>query len=56
MEKVKITWIGQAGLLIETPENVIIIDPYLSDSVEKIEPKTNAVCLWINGFWSVSRR
>jgi L-ascorbate 6-phosphate lactonase len=34
----KITWIGQAGLLIETDGKVIIVDPYLSDSVEKIEP------------------
>ncbi|MBQ1218121.1 MAG: MBL fold metallo-hydrolase, partial [Clostridia bacterium] len=34
----KITWIGQAGLLIETDGKVILVDPYLSDSVEKIEP------------------
>jgi L-ascorbate 6-phosphate lactonase len=35
----KITWIGQAGLLMEISGKVIIIDPYLSDSVEKIEPQ-----------------
>ena len=35
----KITWLGQAGLFIETCGLKIIIDPYLSDSVEKINPK-----------------
>lgn len=35
----KITWLGQAGLLIETDHKCIVIDPYLSDSVEKIEPQ-----------------
>lgn len=35
----KITWLGQAGLLFETNEKTIVVDPYLSDSVEKIEPQ-----------------
>ena len=35
----KITWLGQAGLMLETPEATVIIDPYLSDSVEKIQPQ-----------------
>ena len=35
----KVTWLGQAGLLFETERAKIIVDPYLSDSVEKIEPK-----------------
>ncbi len=35
----KITWLGQAGLLFETENTKIIIDPYLSDSVEKIQPE-----------------
>ena len=35
----KITWLGQAGLLFETNGKTIIVDPYLSDSVEKIEPR-----------------
>ena len=35
----KITWLGQAGLLFESDEIRIMIDPYLSDSVRKIEPK-----------------
>ena len=35
----KITWIGQAGLLIEGHGTKIMIDPYLSDSVVKYEPK-----------------
>lgn len=35
----KITWLGQAGLLMETGNKCIVIDPYLSNSVEKIEPE-----------------
>ena len=35
----KVIWLGQAGLLFETGNKVIIVDPYLSDSVEKIEPQ-----------------
>ena len=34
----KVTWLGQAGLLFETNGTTIIVDPYLSNSVEKIEP------------------
>lgn len=34
----KITWLGQAGLLFETDTLTIMIDPYLSDSVAKAEP------------------
>ncbi len=35
----KITWIGQAGLLIETKGMQILVDPYLSDSVVKVNPR-----------------
>lgn len=35
----KIVWLGQAGLLFETENKIIIIDPYLSNSVEEIEPQ-----------------
>ena len=35
----KITYLGQAGLLLEKDEFKIMIDPYLSNSVEKINPK-----------------
>ena len=35
----KITWLGQAGLLFEKNGFKIMIDPYLSDSVEKLNPK-----------------
>lgn len=35
----KITWLGQAGLLFETKDKKIMIDPYLSDSVERINSK-----------------
>ena len=34
----KVTWLGQAGLLFETGGKTILVDPYLSDSVKKIEP------------------
>lgn len=34
----KVTWLGQAGLLFETQGKRILVDPYLSDSVEKIQP------------------
>lgn len=36
----KITWLGQAGLLFETGEKKILIDPYLSDSVAAMNPKS----------------
>ncbi len=35
----KITWLGQAGLLFETDGKKILIDPYLSDSVRAVNPK-----------------
>ncbi len=35
----KITWLGQAGLLFETNGKRIIVDPYLSNSIEKVNPK-----------------
>ena len=34
----KATWLGQAGLLFETENLKIMIDPYLSDSCGKIDP------------------
>lgn len=36
----KITWLGQAGFLFETDTLKIIIDPYLSDSCRKINPRS----------------
>lgn len=35
----QITWLGQAGLLFETNNKKIIVDPYLSNSVAKIQPQ-----------------
>lgn len=35
----EITWIGQAGLLIETKGKKILVDPYLSDSVVRVNPR-----------------
>ena len=34
----KITWLGQAGLLLENEKIKIMVDPYLSDSVQNINP------------------
>ncbi len=34
-----VKWIGQAGLLIDSGEAKIMVDPYLSDSVSKINPR-----------------
>ena len=34
----KITWLGQAGLLFEVEGKKIVIDPYLSDNVKNYEP------------------
>lgn len=37
----KITWLGQAGLLFETEKATAMVDPYLSDSCGKINPKSH---------------
>ena len=34
----KITWLGQAGLLFETGGLTIVIDPYLSNSCQRLNP------------------
>ena len=34
----KITFLGQAGLLFETDRCTVMVDPYLSDSVVKVNP------------------
>lgn len=34
----KIVWLGQAGLLFETDGMTVMVDPYLSDSVAKVNP------------------
>lgn len=49
----KITWLGQAGLLIETGEERILVDPYLSDSVEKIEPHNKRRVPVDERFWTI---
>ena len=35
----RITWLGQAGLMLELCGKTVLIDPYLSNSVQKINPK-----------------
>jgi L-ascorbate metabolism protein UlaG (beta-lactamase superfamily) len=37
----KVTWLGQAGLLFETDSAKILIDPYLSDSCGEKNPKSH---------------
>ncbi len=34
----KVTWLGQAGLLFDNGKHKVMVDPYLSDSVEKVNP------------------
>lgn len=34
----KVTWLAQAGLLFENGKTIIMVDPYFSDSVGKINP------------------
>ena len=34
----KVTWLGQAGLLFEKGERSVLIDPYFSDSVASFDP------------------
>ena len=34
----KIIWLGQAGLLLEKSSFVVLVDPYLSNSVERVNP------------------
>ena len=35
----RVTWLGQAGLLFDNGSTKIMVDPYLSNSVEKAEPE-----------------
>lgn len=35
----KVTWLGQAGLLFEIAGKTVMFDPYLSDSVAAIDPE-----------------
>lgn len=49
----KITYLGQAGLLFEKNGFRIMIDPYLSNSVEKINPKNYRRVPVEEGFFEV---
>lgn len=49
----KITWLGQAGLMFETGGKIIMVDPYLSDSVAKINPVNARRVPVDETFWSV---
>ena len=37
----KITFLGQAGLMFETQGKIVLVDPYLSNSVAKYQPENN---------------
>ena len=49
----KVTWISQAGLLFENENIKIMVDPYLSDSVVKINPKNRQI-MWIADIYRAS--
>ncbi len=49
----KITWLGQAGLLIEAAGKTILVDPYLSNSVYKINPANDRRVPVDERFWAV---
>lgn len=36
----KVCWLGQAGLLFQTGKTTIMVDPYLSNSAAKINPRS----------------
>lgn len=50
----KITWLGQAGLLFETGDITVMVDPYLSDSVAAIQPHLWRRVPVDEEFWKVS--
>ena len=38
MDAIRLTWLGQAGFLLETGNERILIDPFLSDYAERAYP------------------
>lgn len=50
----KITWLGQAGLLFERNGVRVMIDPYLSNSVVKYEPKNDRRVPVDESFWAIT--
>lgn len=50
----KVTFLGQAGLLFETKNSKVIIDPYLSDSVERVNPKNYRRVAVDRSFFSIT--
>lgn len=49
----KITHIGQAGLLLESKDLTIMIDPYFTDSVGAIDPKKHRRVAMDDTLWDV---
>lgn len=50
----KVTWLGQAGLLFETNGKTILVDPYLSDKCGELNPKNHRRIPVDEKFFSVS--
>ena len=49
----KVTWLGQAGLLICTAHTTVMIDPYLSNSVFKMNPANDRRVPVDERFWHI---
>ncbi|MBQ2668427.1 MAG: MBL fold metallo-hydrolase [Clostridia bacterium] len=49
----KITWLGQAGLLVEAAGKTILIDPYFSDCVGKIDPSKTRKMPAADWLWDI---
>ncbi len=49
----KVTFLGQAGLLFETPDCKVMIDPYFSDSVAQTDPSKHRRIPMDDRFWEI---
>ena len=49
----KITWLGQAGLLFERGGISVMIDPYMSNYVEKVQPANYRRCPVNEAFFNI---
>ena len=50
----KVTWLTQAGLLFDTGDILIMVDPYLSNSVGDKDPKKNRRIPVDEGFYDIT--
>ena len=49
----KVTWLGQAGLLLQSLEKTVLIDPYFSDCVGKIDPAKSRKIPAVDWLWDI---